>query len=279
MPIYATSTYVQQSPGVHKGYEYARIAESDAHGVRALHRRSRRRQRRASRSRPASRRSRPCSNASTTARMSSRPTISMAARGGCSSGCASAQPGCRRPMSICSNADALEAAIRPNTRLIWIETPTNPLLKLIDLERVAPDRRKSAASGRRRQHLRDARGCSGRSKAASISWCTRPRNISTAIPTWSAACAVVGENAELREKLAFLQNAVGAVSGPVRQSSSRCAAVKTLALRMERHCASAHANREWLEKHPKVRRVYLSGPAEPSAARARARRRCARSAA
>ena len=91
MPIYATSTYVQQSPGVHKGYDYARTQEPDAHGVRALHRRSRRRQRRLSPSPPAWRRSRRCSTASTPALTSSRSTTSTAARAACSSGCASAR--------------------------------------------------------------------------------------------------------------------------------------------------------------------------------------------
>ena len=145
MPIYATSTYVQQSPACTRATTM-RAPEPDPHGVRALHRRSRRRQRAASPSPRAWRRSRPCSTASTTAPTSSRSTISTAARAGCSSACAGARRGSTSAIVDLTDAGALEAAIRPNTRLIWVETPTNPLLKLVDLERVADDRASSAAS-------------------------------------------------------------------------------------------------------------------------------------
>jgi cystathionine beta-lyase/cystathionine gamma-synthase len=70
--------------------------------------------------------------------------------------------------------------------------------------------------------------------------------------------AVVGENAELRERLAFLQNSVGAVSGPF-DSFLALRGLKTLALRMERQCASAQRIAEWLERHPKVSRVFYPG--------------------
>jgi cystathionine gamma-lyase len=68
----------------------------------------------------------------------------------------------------------------------------------------------------------------------------------------------VGENAELREKLTFLQNAVGAIQGPF-DSFLALRGLKTLALRMERHCASALAIAQWLERYPKVRRVFYPG--------------------
>ena len=138
-------------------------------------------------SRPAWPRSRPRSNASTTARISSPSTISMAARGACSSACAGARPASRSAMLDLTDAGAIEAAIRPNTRLIWIETPTNPLLKLVDLERVAADRQESAASGPPPTTPSPAPMCRGRSNTASTWSCIPPRNISTAIPTWSAA--------------------------------------------------------------------------------------------
>ncbi|MGD9847350.1 MAG: PLP-dependent aspartate aminotransferase family protein, partial [Variibacter sp.] len=70
--------------------------------------------------------------------------------------------------------------------------------------------------------------------------------------------AIVGQNNELHERLAFLQNAVGSVSGPF-DSFLALRGVKTLALRMERQCASALRIAEWLEKHPKVRRVFYPG--------------------
>ncbi len=70
--------------------------------------------------------------------------------------------------------------------------------------------------------------------------------------------AVVGENEGLRERLGFLQNAVGAIQGPF-DSFLALRGLKTLALRMERHCASALKIAEWLERHPKVRRVFYPG--------------------
>jgi cystathionine gamma-lyase len=70
--------------------------------------------------------------------------------------------------------------------------------------------------------------------------------------------AVVGDNASLKERLAYLQNAVGAISGPF-DSFLILRGIKTLALRMERHCANALAIAQFLEKHPKVERVYYPG--------------------
>ena len=70
--------------------------------------------------------------------------------------------------------------------------------------------------------------------------------------------AVVADNAELNERLKFLQNAVGAIQGPF-DSFLALRGLKTLALRMERHCASALKIAAWLERHPKVRRVFYPG--------------------
>ena len=100
--------------------------------------------------------------------------------------------------------------------------------------------------------------CRTRWNTASISWCIRPPNISTATPTWSAAWRWSGANNELRERLTFLQNAVGAIQGPF-DSFLALRGLKTLALRMERHCASALKIAQWLERHPKVRRVFYPG--------------------
>jgi cystathionine beta-lyase/cystathionine gamma-synthase len=80
---------------------------------------------------------------------------------------------------------------------------------------------------------------------------------------------IVGENAELRERMAYLQNAVGAISGPF-DSFLALRGLKTLALRMERQCASAQRIAEWLARHRKVRRVYYPGlPSHPQHALAR----------
>ena len=137
MPIYATSTYVQASPGVHKGFEYARTPEPDALGLRALRRRPRERHaglrlrlgpggdrhraRAARRRRPRRRQRRPLR----------RHLPAVRAR------CASARPGSTFSFVDLTDLAAVEAAIRPETQLVWVETPTNPLLKLVDLAAVA----------------------------------------------------------------------------------------------------------------------------------------------
>jgi cystathionine gamma-lyase len=75
--------------------------------------------------------------------------------------------------------------------------------------------------------------------------------------------AVVGQNPELAEKLGFLQNAVGAISGPF-DAFLTLRGVKTLALRMERHCSNALELAKWLEQQPQVKRVYYPGlPSHP----------------
>jgi cystathionine gamma-lyase len=79
----------------------------------------------------------------------------------------------------------------------------------------------------------------------------------------------VGDNAELAERMTFLQNAVGAIQGPF-DSFLALRGLKTLALRMERHCTSALRIATWLERHPKVRRVYYPGlPSHPQHALAK----------
>ena len=216
MPIYATSTYVQQSPGVHKGYEYARTPEPDAHGVRALHRRSRRRHARLRlRLRPRgdldrARMPRPrlaCRR---------RPTISMAARGGCSSACASARPGLDVTYVDLSDPAALEAAIRPNTQADLGRDADQSAAQAGRPRTRRRDRARSAASGPPPTTPSPAPMSSGRSSTASTSWCIRRPNISTAIPTWSAASRSSARTRSCASGSAFLQNAVGAHPGAVR---------------------------------------------------------------
>jgi cystathionine beta-lyase/cystathionine gamma-synthase len=151
----------------------------------------------------------------------------------------------------------LESAIRPNTRLIWIESPTNPLLKLVDLERVA-------ALARKRGIWTVA------DNTFASPYVQRPLEYGFDLVVHSTTkylnghsdmvggVAVVGSNTELRERLTFLQNAVGAIQGPF-DSFLALRGLKTLALRMERHCASAMQIAGWLERHPKVRRVFYPG--------------------
>jgi len=163
---------------------------------------------------------------------------------------------------------ALEAAIRPETRLIWVESPTNPLLRLVDLEQVA-------AIGRRR----------GVWTAADNTFATpylqRPLDLGFDLVVHSATkylnghsdmvggIAVVGENRELADRLKFLQNAVGAVASPF-DSFLALRGLKTLALRMERHCANAERVAGFLEAHPKIEKVIYPGlPSHPQHALAK----------
>jgi cystathionine gamma-lyase len=152
---------------------------------------------------------------------------------------------------------ALEAAIRPNTRLVWVESPTNPLLKLVDLSAVA-------AIARRRGLM------SVCDNTFATPFIQRPLEHGFDIVVHSATkylnghsdalggVAAVGTNASLKERLTYLQNALGSVSGPF-DSFLILRGIKTLALRMERHCANAMAIAQFLESHPKVERVYYPG--------------------
>ena len=266
-PIYATSTYVQSSPGVHKGFEYSRtqnptrfayercVAELE-NGQLGLAFAS--------------------GLAATATVLDLLPHGShVVAMDDMYGGTFRLFDGVRRQSAglIFSFVDltdptALEAAIRPETRLIWVESPTNPLLRLVDLEQVA-------AIGRRR----------GVWTAADNTFATpylqRPLDLGFDLVVHSATkylnghsdmvggIAVVGENRELADRLKFLQNAVGAVASPF-DSFLALRGLKTLALRMERHCANAERVAGFLEAHPKIEKVIYPGlPSHPQHALAK----------
>jgi cystathionine gamma-lyase len=159
-----------------------------------------------------------------------------------------------------TNPAALEAALRPETRMVWVESPTNPMLKLADLEAIGAICR--------------ARGviavCDNTFASPVVQ---RPLECGFDIVVHSTTkymnghsdviggAAVVGtqpHHQPLREQLGFLQNSVGAIQGPF-DSFLVLRGIKTLALRLERSCASALALAQWLEREPKVRRVYYPG--------------------
>jgi cystathionine beta-lyase/cystathionine gamma-synthase len=256
MPIYATSTYVQQSPGVNKGYDYARTKNptrmaferciADLEGGSAGF-----------------------AFASGLAAIST--TLECLDHGSHVISVDDLYGGSRRlfervrkrsmglEVSYLDLADlgAIEAAIRPNTRLIWVETPTNPLLKLVDLERVA-------AIARRRGIWAAA------DNTFASPYVQRPLEHGFDLVVHSTTkylnghsdmvggVAIVADNVDLAERLKFLQNAVGAIQGPF-DSFLALRGLKTLALRMERHCASGLKIAAWLERHSKVRRVFYPG--------------------
>jgi cystathionine gamma-lyase len=159
------------------------------------------------------------------------------------------------------------AAIEPATKLVWIETPTNPMLKLADIAAIA-------AACRRRGVL----------LAVDNTFCSpvlqRPLELGADFSVHSTTKyvgghadviggAVVVGDAELAERLAFIQNSCGAVPGP-QDCWLTLRGVKTLALRMERHTANATTIAAFLERHGKVERVIYPGlPSHPQHALAR----------
>jgi cystathionine gamma-lyase len=163
---------------------------------------------------------------------------------------------------------AVEAAIRPQTRLIWVETPTNPLLRLADLEALAE-------LARRRGVI------SAADNTFASPYVQRPLEFGFDVVMHSTTkyvgghsdvvggALVVGDNAELRDRLTFLQNAVGAVASPF-DSFLTLRGMKTLALRMPRHCENAQKIAEWLEGRDGVAKVIYPGlPSHPQHALAR----------
>ena len=256
MPIYTTSTFAQESPGVHKGYEYARTQNptrmaferciADLEGGSGGY-----------------------AFASGLAAIAT--VLDCLDHGAHIVAVDDLYGGSRRLFERVrkrsagiettyldlADAAALEGAIRPNTQLVWVETPTNPLLKLVDLERVAAIAR--------------SRGIwAAADNTFASPWIQRPIEHGFDLVVHSTTkylnghsdmvggVAVVGDNAELRDRMAFLQNAVGAIQGPF-DSFLALRGLKTLALRMARHSSSAHKIADWLASHPKVRRVYYPG--------------------
>ena len=156
-----------------------------------------------------------------------------------------------------SDPAALAGAIRADTRLVWVETPTNPLLKLVDLSAVA-------ALARRHALLAVC------DNTFATPFIQRPLEHGFDIVVHSTTkylnghsdaiggAAIVRAGSDLGERIAYLQNALGAVPGPF-DAFLTLRGIKTLALRMERHCANALAIAQFLERHPEVERVYYPG--------------------
>lgn len=152
---------------------------------------------------------------------------------------------------------AFEAAITAKTKLVWIETPTNPMLKIVDIRAIADIARK-----------RGLIVVVDNTFASPI--LQRPIEHGADIVMHSATkylnghsdmvggMLVVGDNAELAEQLAFLQNSAGAVQGPF-DSFLALRGLKTLHLRMKAHCENAQALAEFLEAHPAVEQVIYPG--------------------
>jgi cystathionine gamma-lyase len=256
MPIYATSTYVQESPGVHKGYEYSRSQNP----TRMAYERC-----------IADLESGTAGFAFASGLAATATALDLLDSGAHVLAMDDLYGGTYRLFERVRKRSAglsfsfvdftdlsrVEAAIRPETRMIWIESPTNPLLRLVDLEAVG-------VLAKRRGIITVA------DNTFASPWVQRPLEHGFDMVMHSATkylnghsdivggILVVGDRPELRERLTFLQNAVGAVAGPF-DSFLALRGLKTLALRMERHCRNAAAVADWLENHPKVARVHYPG--------------------
>jgi cystathionine gamma-lyase len=255
-PIYATSTYVQESPGKHKGYDYSRsinptrlayercIADLEsgtrgwafASGLAAM------------------------ATALDALDSGSHLVVSDDLYGGTFRLFERVR---RRSANLdftfvdLTDASRLEKSIKPNTRMVWIETPSNPLLKLIDIEAIA-------------KVARERKILSVSDNTFASPWLQRPIESGFDMVIHSATkylnghsdmvggVIVVGENKELADRIAFLQNAVGAIAGPF-DSFLALRGLKTLALRMERHCANALEIARWLEEQPKIASISYPG--------------------
>jgi cystathionine gamma-lyase len=255
-PIYATSTYVQKSPGVHQGFEYSRTHKP----TRVAFERS-----------VADLEGGSAGFAFASGLAAASTVLDLLDSGSHVIAMDDLYGGTyrlfervrRRSAGLdfsfvdLNDAAALKAALRPNTRMIWAETPTNPMLKLVDLARVRAFARRHGLL-----FVVDNTFCSPILQ--------RPIEHGADIVVHSATkylnghsdmvggIAVVGEDAELAERMAFLQNSVGAVAGPF-DSFLALRGLKTLHLRMAAHCANALELAKWLEKHPSVQRVVYPG--------------------
>ena len=255
-PISLSSTYVQESPGVHKGYEYSRSHNPTRYAY----------ERCIADLENGSRAFAFASGLAATATAldlleSGDHIIAMDDLYGGTyrlfDGVRKKSAGLQFSFVDLSDLSAVEAAIRPETKMIWIETPTNPLLKLVDLEAVALLAKKHGL-------------ISVADNTFASPFVQRPLDFGVDMVMHSATkylgghsdvvggLLVVGGRDDLAERLAYLQNAVGAVQGPF-DSFMVLRGLKTLALRMERHCHNAGRVAEWLAAQPKVAKVYYPG--------------------
>ncbi len=253
-PIYQSSTFVQAAPGEHKGYEYARTGNPTRtaleanlaaleNGVRGL------------------------AFASGMGAMDA--VMRLFSAGDHVVACDDLYGGTYRlfnqiysrfgmEFSFVDMAlpEAVERSLSPHTRMVWIETPTNPLLKVLDIKRVAEVAKASGA-----MVVVD--------NTFATPFLQQPLALGADLVVHSVTKylgghsdviggAVIARDAELADRLAFIQNAAGAVPGP-QDCFLALRGVKTLHLRMERHCHNAMRVARFLEEHPRVGRVYYPG--------------------
>jgi len=256
VPIYATSTYAQSSPGVHQGFEYSRTHNPTRFAY----------ERCVASLEGGSRGFAFGSGLAATSTLlelldSGAHVIAMDDLYGGSyrlfERVRRRSAGLDFSFVDLTDPTAFEAAIRPDTKLVWIETPTNPLLKIVDIAAIAAIAKKH-----------------GLLVAVDNTFASpilqRPLEHGADIVMHSATkylnghsdivggMLVVGDNPELAEQLAFLQNSIGAVQGPF-DSFLALRGLKTLHLRMKAHCENAQALAGYLQAHPAIEKVIYPG--------------------
>jgi cystathionine gamma-synthase len=160
-----------------------------------------------------------------------------------------------------NDVDAIRGAFRPQTRVVWFETPSNPLLKVVDLEAVCTVAHEAGA----RVVVDNTFATPALQRPLELGADAVMHSVTKYLGGHSDLIggAVVTSDPEWIERLGFLVNAVGAVPGPM-DSYLGLRGLKTLALRMQKHSENASAIADWLSSHPKVRRVYFPGlPTHP----------------
>ncbi|MEO1135364.1 MAG: cystathionine gamma-synthase [Pseudomonadota bacterium] len=254
-PIYQTSTYAQESPGVHKGFVYARGANPTRYAYERC-------------IADLENGSRGFAFASGMAAIGTMLELfpagaNVIAMDDVYGGTFRLFERVRKDSANLSfsyvdltKPENFEAAITPDTKLVWLETPTNPLLKIVDIEAIAAIARKHGITV----------GCDN---TFASPYCQRPLDHGADIVMHSATkylgghSDVIGgvlvvKDKELGERLAFLQNSVGGIQGPF-DSFLALRGLKTLALRLERSSSNAMALAEWLEAHPAIAGVNYPG--------------------
>ncbi len=255
-PIYATSTYAQASPGVHQGFEYSRSHNPTRFAyercVAGLEGGSR-------------------GYAFASGLAASSTILELLDSGSHVVAMDDLYGGSyrlfervrRRSAALdfsfvdLTDPAAFAAAIRPNTKMVWVETPTNPMLKIVDLQAIS-------AIAKRHGLLMVV------DNTFASPMLQRPLEHGADLVMHSATkylnghsdmvggMVVVGDNVELAEQMTFLQNAVGGVQGPF-DSFLALRGLKTLHLRMRAHCENAQALAEFLQTHPAIERVIYPG--------------------
>jgi cystathionine gamma-lyase len=254
-PIYATSTYVQESPGKHKGFEYSRTQNPTRMAYEAC---------------VASLEGGVAGFAFASGLAAASTTLELLDSGSHVIAMNDLYGGTyrlfervrRRTAALdfdfidLNDVGALRAALKPSTRMIWVETPTNPMLQLVDLAKVGAFARKHGLI-----MVVDNTFCSPMVQ--------RPIEHGADLVLHSATKylnghsdmvggVVVAANDALAEQMAFLQNSIGAVAGPF-DAFLAMRGLKTLHLRMRQHCESALQLARWLESHPAVSKVIYPG--------------------